>query len=749
MEYLAGNIETENNPFELNVWGIIMDLVDDYEGILGYKIPALGFVNNEIPSFIIRSKDLGILIIDVISEKIIAFDSDSEFWTTSGHEDVYSRDLSVTLYQRELESSLKKNTNLYNIRNDTWNENIRISRILIFANNSAIELEQLTDNANEALITPFFAADNLQTNIATFIQPANNELSRATVDSIDSVLDGSDVFSKVRKKKVLEVPKTMNEFIKKSLDYTFKLDKTQRQVALQIPHGPQRIRGLAGTGKTVILCMKAALAHKSLKDQKILFVFNTQSMYNQVRSTITEYYFNLSKEMPNWNNLHILHAWGGSSKPGLYYNTANAAGIKPLSFMNVKYQENPLEAVFADLLKVAKKDIRPTYDIILIDEAQDFSPAFFETCYYLTKPMDGDDTKRRIIWAYDEFQSLSELKIAQPEQLFGLKADGTPNMPDKVLDGVYQGKIEKDFVLPNSYRNPRINLMVAHGLALGLYSKDAKVPMDDRMDWISRGYKVLEPAKQVFSEGDIVKVERPEENSKNELERLVIESGKAEERLMVFKKFNNISSEFHELITKIDWLINVQNVEPNEIIVINLDSKNSKEHFEFIRQQLDIKGIKAISPGYIESADAFKEPGKVTLSTPFRAKGNEANIVLIISSQRVTSDSTFKMRNALFVSITRSRGWCYVFGHGPLVDDLEREINLIIGDYPSFNFEFPNEDQIKRKLKIIQSNKDVEKADKEIDTLFSDEAYRALLMERISKDPEFLKDIKKLRDSDK
>lgn len=41
----------------------------------------------------------------------------------------------------------------------------------------------------------------------------------------------------------------------------YNFDASQRSVALTSIRGPQRIRGLAGTGKTVILAMKAALAH--------------------------------------------------------------------------------------------------------------------------------------------------------------------------------------------------------------------------------------------------------------------------------------------------------------------------------------------------------------------------------------------------------------------------------------------------------------------------------------------------------
>ncbi|NEQ75928.1 MAG: hypothetical protein F6K23_24575 [Okeania sp. SIO2C9] len=39
------------------------------------------------------------------------------------------------------------------------------------------------------------------------------------------------------------------------------LDREQHKIAVQIPNGPQRIRGLAGSGKTVVMCMKAAWMH--------------------------------------------------------------------------------------------------------------------------------------------------------------------------------------------------------------------------------------------------------------------------------------------------------------------------------------------------------------------------------------------------------------------------------------------------------------------------------------------------------
>lgn len=747
MEYLAGDIEIENNPIDQNIWDNVTDLLDQFDGIIGYRLPSLGFVGKEIPSFIIRSKSLGLVLIDVISEKIIQFDEDGEYWKTQSGDYIYSPDLLLNIYTNEVRNVLQRHNQLFNVRTSDWVEPIPFTKFLIFTQNTNSEVAALNESTNNPLLNSFVANDNLHEDIKSKIKKIPTLLSNRTIDIIDAVLDGSEVFSKVKKKKIEVAPKNINEFITKSLDYTFKLDVIQRQVALQVPPGPQRIRGLAGTGKTVILCMKAAMAHRSMKDQKILFVFNTQSMYNMVRELITEYYFSIDKSMPNWKNLHIFHAWGGSTKPGVYYNTANSVGVTPQTYMGFRSSQNALDMIYTNLLDKGRDRIQPIYDMVLIDEAQDFSPAFFETIYHLTKPVDGDDSTKKIIWAYDEFQSLTDINIAQPEELFGKDKNGNPNMLNSVLEGEYKGKIKKDFVLPNSYRNPRITLMIAHGLALGLYSKNAKVPMKDRSDYLARGYDVLEPAKQYFIEGDTVKVERPEKNSKNELERLIKESGTQERKLVQFKKYLNISNEMNEVIKKVMYLINEQKVVPEEIVIINLDTKNSKLQFEYIRQQLDIRGVKAITPGYVEPTDSFKEPGYITLSTTFRAKGNEANIVFIINSQRVITDKTYKMRNAMFVSITRSRGWCYISGNGPGIEFLEDEFNSIIQDYPRFIFTFPNEAQIERKMTIIQSSNNVEKADSEIDTLLSDDAYRALLLERIASDPALLKEISKIPNS--
>ena len=96
-----------------------------------------------------------------------------------------------------------------------------------------------------------------------------------------------------------------------------------------------------------------------------------------------------------------------------------------------------------------------------------------------------------------------------------------------------------------------------------------------------------------------------------------------------------------------------------------------------IQLALNSVGIKSVIPGFVDSADVFKPRGSVTITTPFRAKGNEANIVFVINAQRVAGDFTLRMRNAFFVAVTRSRGWCYISGFGAGIQKLANEIEAI------------------------------------------------------------------------
>jgi len=286
------------------------------------------------------------------------------------------------------------------------------------------------------------------------------------------------------------------------------LDMEQQLAAVQIPPGPQRIRGLAGTGKTVLLALKAANIHRQFKDAKILFTFNTQSLYSQAQSLISRFYRHFSGIEPDFEKkLHIRHAWGGRKRAGVYSDACARLGIPPLDLTTARdrNRQNPFAECCKDLLQ---REIVPVYDYSLIDEAQDFPKEFCQLVYALTKEEAG---AKAIYFAYDELQSLEAIAVPTARELFGHDSTGSPLVN---LDGEYPGPIEKDFVLHKSYRCPREILMIAHALGLGLYRPKGPIQMLSKVSsWTSVGYEVTGK----LSKGERVSVFRPEENSPNRI----------------------------------------------------------------------------------------------------------------------------------------------------------------------------------------------------------------------------------------
>ncbi|MBS3799088.1 ATP-binding domain-containing protein [Pseudoalteromonas sp. BDTF-M6] len=385
-------------------------------------------------------------------------------------------------------------------------------------------------------------------------------------------------------------------------------------------------------------------------------------------------------------------------------------GIRPLTLRDIPRGRDQLDSIFTHLDERIGDNFEPIYDLVLIDEAQDFPNKVFEIVYKITKD------PKRIIVAYDDFQSLRELKIREFHELFGKSSDGQFRFDEEALSGEYQGGVSKDFILPNCYRNPRNILMVAHGIALGVKRRSGVVDSVDRVrDWEALGYKVNSPqGKELIVAGDRVEVERLESNSLNSLEKLIKENGGQVEKLINVNCYQNIQEEAAYIVNKINRLIQEEGVKAHEIFVITLDTRNSENFLKSVRSGLNQFGIKAIMPGYIESNRHFYEEGCVVLTTPFRAKGNETNIVFVANCQGVTSDFSFKMRNSFFVAMTRSRGWCYVTGYGDSMRELENEINSVTAELPKFEYIRPNDADIARRRLLLSKSSSVNEEDQDV-----------------------------------
>lgn len=147
MQLLPGNIELSQNPFEKVIWNLLRKLLQQDDGILGYKIPSLGMKDSmDIPSFILRSKKYGIIVIDVVPSKIIKFEDEFEYWLQPDGEEIYSRDYITSNYCKDINNKLSKSIKLYSNRTSSFKfcqeKKNPINSLVIFPDNITADLDK-------------------------------------------------------------------------------------------------------------------------------------------------------------------------------------------------------------------------------------------------------------------------------------------------------------------------------------------------------------------------------------------------------------------------------------------------------------------------------------------------------------------------------------------------------------------------------------------------------------------------------
>ena len=116
------------------------------------------------------------------------------------------------------------------------------------------------------------------------------------------------------------------------------LDARQSKAVIETVDGVQRIRGLAGSGKTIVLALKAAYLHSQNPDWKIAVTFNTRSLKEQFVRLIETFVVEQTGEQPN-DNIQVINAWGapgGESRTGIYYQFCVENGATYYDFQQAK-----------------------------------------------------------------------------------------------------------------------------------------------------------------------------------------------------------------------------------------------------------------------------------------------------------------------------------------------------------------------------------------------------------------------------
>lgn len=522
-----------------------------------------------------------------------------------------------------------------------------------------------------------------------------------------SVLQNVSTIRKGIRRRIAEKSDSRGKILQELEDSIATLDYEQNRAVIETVDGIQRIRGLAGSGKTIVLALKAAYLHINNPDWRIAVTFQTRSLKGHFRRLITRFTLARAHEEPDWNNLRILNAWGasGTDRDGIYHEFCRAHGLEYFDFNMAKKfgQGKEFSGACADALRNCK-EFKSIYDVILVDEAQDLPPEFLRICYKVLRE------KKMLIYAYDELQNLSTESLPPPENIFGTDSNGHPVVTFDESSG-------NDIILKKCYRNSKPVLTTAHALGFGIYrnpvgqERSGLVQMfDDPQFWKEVGYSV-EGGR--LSLGKQVTLQRTSDTSPE-----FLENHSRVEDLIKFICFNNQQEQTEWLVNEIKKNLENEELMHEDIVVINPDPRTTRTNVGAVRSRLLEMGISNHIAGIDTSPDVFKSERSITFTGIHRAKGNEAGMVYIINAEECYSGmqtglDLARVRNQLFTAITRSKAWVRVLGIGKKMDELKMEYDRLCSKNFQLEFRYPTEEEIDN-LRVVHRDaprKDIEKSE--------------------------------------
>ncbi|KIE41874.1 DEAD/DEAH box helicase [Geobacter anodireducens] len=522
---------------------------------------------------------------------------------------------------------------------------------------------------------------------------SNDDLYRMTLSAIESLSS----IRKSRSKREVHREDSRGAKLKRLEDSIATLDHRQNKAVIETVDGVQRIRGLAGSGKTIVLALKAAYLHTQHPDWRIAVTFHTRSLKGQFRRLINNFCIEQSGEEPDWTKIRVINAWGapgGDARDGVYYEYCRATGTEFFDFRSASNKFGGSERAFDGACQAALTNVSDAtllYDVILADEAQDFPPSFLKLCYSMLKP------PKRLVYAYDELQNLSGTSLPPSEEIFGNDEHGQP------LVTFGDDRRRRDVILQKCYRNSRPVLVSAHGLGFGIYRdapQGAETGLVQIFDypalWEEIGYKVQEGQ---LAKGQHVVLERTAETSPRFLE----EHSDIDD-LVQFIRFDDEAQQNEWLIQQIKRNLQEDELRHDDIIVIHSDPRTARGSTGPIRRQLFEAGVQTHLAGVDTDADVFfrTDTPSVTFTGIYRAKGNEAGMVYVINAQDCngTGAGLASLRNRLFTAITRSKAWVRVIGYGSRMQGLIDEYEALKHHGFVLDFNYPD-DALLGKLRIV------------------------------------------------
>jgi superfamily I DNA/RNA helicase len=378
----------------------------------------------------------------------------------------------------------------------------------------------------------------------------------------------------------------------------------QQLIARTLDEGPRLVRGVAGSGKTVVLAHWLAKTMKSLADYpdaKVWAVYSNRALNGLLRTTISEAWGKEQGDMPfPWNKVEVLHV------RDILQQLLNEVGLGIDQF-GFDYDW----AAESYMREVPLEEIAPRCEAMFIDEAQDAGTNTMAVLSALVKRTNPDNPNSRAVNIfYDNAQNI-----------FGRT---TPRWTDIGLD--LRGRSS---VMKESFRSTK----PITELALNILYR-------------------LQPPEEDADHAELIERGLIEKTTRNNTEWWDVRFNQVDGPTPAFKQFPTETQEIGAICNQVLKWISDEAVSPRDICIIS-NSTNMGHTIAFrLNQQL-----LAVNAGAVFLAGAAFNPGdqRVIVTTPHSFKGYEAEIVVIAGVDKFVTQAGRILANNLYVAMTRAR----------------------------------------------------------------------------------------------
>ncbi|KAA5545396.1 AAA family ATPase [Roseiconus nitratireducens] len=401
---------------------------------------------------------------------------------------------------------------------------------------------------------------------------------------------------------------------RKGMKRLFSQEQT-RLTNLKLDGKPRLVRGVAGSGKSVVLCNWLAKTAKRLRgktDARIWAVYANRSLHKLLCDSIEAAWEHqsdgelLDRSSFPWENVELLHVKDVLS------------GMLPSVQMTMDQFGFDYDRAAEEFLNQQDtENLLPRCTALFIDEAQDMGPSTLRLLLSVVEQSDKADANSRSAHIfYDNAQNVYDTKTPKWAE-FGLDMRG------------------RSTIMRESFRATRQITELAVNV---LHRLSGDTGRDDQQELISLG--LLKPTTrngEDWLEATFSQIEGPKP---------------------IFHSFDHRSDEMAAIAKHLRHLIEVEGISPIDICVIYNGSA-----VRILESQLAPKLAQfGVELSFQKNRSFERIENTLIATTPHSYKGYEAEVVVVPCVDHYVAREGKLVANALYVAMTRARSLLAIYG---------------------------------------------------------------------------------------